>query len=215
MADDKKRIYLVRHGETEMNRLGVFRGRFEVDLNERGRKQAAEIANALKGEGIELLYSGPLRRTRETAEIIGRTLGVEYLIDQGFNNINLGQWQGVSKDVVKRDYPEMWTQWQTAPEDLLVPGGETVEDLKRRAYARMLEIVKGSGRPQVSVLGIVTHRSVMKGLAAAFLNVPPPYFWKFYIDNAAYSVFEYDASGFSLISWNINSHLSEHVTEVF
>lgn len=215
MADDKTRIYLIRHGETEMNRLGVFRGRFEVDLNERGRKQAAEIADALKGEGIELLYSGPLRRTRETAEIIGRTLGVEYLVDEGFNNISLGAWQGVPKDVVKRDYPEMWVQWQTAPERLLVPGGETVEDLKSRAHARILEIVSSKTATRPSVLGIVTHRSVMKGLAAAFLNVPAPYFWKFYIDNAAYSIFQHDSSGFSLISWNINSHLSEHVTEVF
>jgi broad specificity phosphatase PhoE len=55
----------------------------------------------------------------------------------------------------------------------------------------------------------------MKALASAFLNVPPPYFWKFYIDNAAYSVFEHDSSGFSLINWNVNSHLSEHVKEVF
>lgn len=215
MATDTIRIYLIRHGETEMNRLGVFRGRFEVDLNERGRKQAAEIARALEGQGIEVLYSGPLRRTRETAEIIGRALGVECIVDEGFNNIRLGVWQGVPKEQVKRDYPEMWTQWQTAPEHLLVPGGETVEDLKRRAYARILEIVKGREASRASVIGIVTHRSVMKALAAAFLNVPPPYFWKFYVDNAAYSVFEHDSSGFSLISWNINSHLSEHVTEVF
>jgi len=210
---DKTRIYLVRHGETEFNRLGIFRGRFEVDLNDRGRRQAGEIAGALAGQGIEALYAGPLRRTRETAEIIGRRLGVGVAIDPGFDNIMLGKWQGVPKQDVQRDWPEEWHKWQTCPEDLLVPGGETVEDVKRRAFARVAELVRDPETP--AVVGVVTHRSVIKVLASAFLNVPPPYFWKFYIDNAAYSVFDHDSSGFSLVSWNNNAHLTEHVTEVF
>ena len=213
----KTRIYLVRHGETEFNRLGIFRGRYEVELNERGRKQAAEIAGALAAEGIQALYAGPLKRTRETAGIIARRLGLECAVDEGFNNILLGEWQGVPKDTIKRDYPEAWQQWQTAPEHLLVPGGETVEDLKRRAYARITEIVGeiAAGPASTPTIAIVTHRSVMKVLASAFLGVPAPYFWKFYVDNAAYSVFEHDEAGFSLIAWNVTAHLSERVAEVW
>jgi probable phosphoglycerate mutase len=213
MEDQVKRIYLVRHGETEFNRLGVFRGRFEVDLNERGRKQAGEIAEALAGEGIRALYAGPLRRARETAEIIGRRLGLAAQADEGFNNILLGEWQGVPKDAIKRDCPEGWRRWQTAPESLLVPGGETVEDLKRRAFARLQAILAD---PQSSpVFAVVTHRSVMKALASALLGVPAPYFWKFYVDNAAYSVFQHDQAGFSLLAWNVTGHLSERVTEIW
>jgi broad specificity phosphatase PhoE len=213
MEQPVKRIYLVRHGETEFNRLGVFRGRYEVDLNERGRKQAEEIAGALAAEGIGALYAGPLSRTRETAEIIARRLGLECATDEGFNNIRLGEWQGVPKETVRRDYPDAWRQWQTAPEHLLVPGGETVEDVKRRAYARIKAILAApASKP---VIAIVTHRSVMKVLAAAFLNVPAPYFWKFYVDNAAYCVFDYGEAGFSLINWNVTHHLSERVTEVW
>ena len=215
MSTEKRRIFLIRHGETEFNRLGIFRGRFEVDLNDRGRNQAEEIGQALKSQGLEVLYAGPLRRALETAEIVGRTIGVKHVVDEAFNNICLGKWQGVPKQQVMHDYPDLWKQWSTAPERLLLPGGETVEDVKRRAYARVLEIVSGESALFGATIGIVTHRSVMKGLAAAFLRVPAPYFWKFYIDNAAYSIFEYDSSGFTLISWNNNSHLSEMVTEVF
>ena len=75
----------------------------------------------------------------------------------------------------------------------------------------MLEILE----EEKSTLGIVTHRSVIKGLAAAMLGVPPPFFWKFYIDNAAYSVFQWDGRDFSLLSWNNNGHLSEKVVEAF
>jgi broad specificity phosphatase PhoE len=206
-------IYLIRHGETEFNRLGIFRGRYEVELNERGRKQAEEIAGALAAEGIGALYAGPLARTRETAEIIGRRLGLECTVDEGFNNILLGKWQGVPKETIKRDYPEAWKQWQTAPENLVVPGGESVEDVKRRACARIEGILADpASKP---VIAIVTHRSVMKVLAAAFLGAAAPYFWKFYVDNAAYSVFEHGEGGFSLINWNVTHHLSERVTEVW
>jgi broad specificity phosphatase PhoE len=211
MSSEVARIYLIRHGETEFNRLGVFRGRYEVELNESGLKQARETGEALRGEGIEFMLSGPLKRAVDTAETISEILGVGYEVDEAFNNIDLGAWQGLAKTRVKTEYPEEWKQWTAAPEHLVVPGGESVEDLKKRASSRLKEILeKRSG-----AFAIVTHRSVIKVLAAYMLNVPPPYFWKFYTDNAAYSVFEYGGGDFTLISWNRSSHLSEKVTEVF
>jgi broad specificity phosphatase PhoE len=212
MASKKQRIFLIRHGETEFNRLGVFRGRFEVDLNDRGRTQAAEIGRALKNEGLEILFMSPLGRAVETAQIIGQVIGIGYEIDRAFDNIDLGEWQGVEKTKIQQDYPDLWKVWTTEPERLLIPGGETVAQVKERAFSRLREIV-ADGR--FSSFGIVTHRSVIKTLAASMLDVPAPYFWKFYIDNAAFSIFQHDAAGFALLSWNENAHLSEKVTEVF
>ena len=211
MGVSKQRIFLIRHGETEFNRLGVFRGRYEVDLNDAGRRQAGEIAQALKDEKIDFLLSSPLVRATETAAIIARELGIEYEVDEAFNNIDLGSWQGVPKDRVMKDYPDLWRRWNTEPEEMRVPNGETVEEVRERGFRRLEEIVKEGGGD----FGVVTHRSVLKGLAASILNVPPPWFWKFYIDNAAYSVFEHDASGFVLTGWNTNAHLSEKAREVF
>lgn len=211
MNKENRRIFLIRHGETEFNRLGVFRGRYEVDLNERGRKQAREIGKVVRGEGIGLLFTSPLARARETAEIIGRIIGVESRVDEAFNNISLGKWQGVPKNDIKRDYPDLWGLWISEPERLTIPGGETVEQVRQRSFEGLLRVIG----EQQSDFGIVTHRSVVKTLAASMLGVRPPYFWKFYIDNAAYSVFEYGETGFTLLSWNNNAHLTERVTEVF
>ncbi len=211
MASENQRIYLIRHGETEFNRLGIFRGRFEVDLNDNGRLQAAETGRALKDENIEFILTGPLRRTVETAEIVAAELGVEYRTDEAFNNIALGAWQGVRKDEVRSEFPDLWKIWITEAEKLKLPKGESVEEVRQRATRRLMEVVaeeKGS-------FAIVTHRSVIKGLAASMLGVAAPYFWKFYIDNAAYSVFENDGTRFVLISWNNNSHLTMKVTEAF
>jgi broad specificity phosphatase PhoE len=211
MPADKRRIFLIRHGETEFNRLGVFRGRYEVDLNDRGRRQAGEIAQVLKPEKIGFLLASPLGRATETAGIIAGVLGIDYRVDEAFNNIDLGSWQGVPKDRVMRDYPDLWRRWISEPEQMRLPNGETVQEVRGRAFRRLGELVNEEG----GSFAVVTHRSVLKGLAAAILNVPAPWFWKFYMDNAAYSVFEYDASGFVLTSWNSNAHLSEKVKEIF
>lgn len=211
MATGNTRIYLIRHGETEFNRLGVFRGRLEVDLNEVGLKQAGETGRALVGQGIESVLTSPLKRAVVTARTISEILGIEYEIEEAFNNINLGNWQGIPKKKVEKDYPEEWKKWTTEPEHLVVPGGESVEDVRRRASARLREIVEA----RQGVFALVTHRSVIKVLAAYMLDVSPPYFWKFYVDNAAYSVFEYSGREFMLLNWNRTSHLSEKVKEVF
>lgn len=211
MGSKELRVFLIRHGETEFNRLGVFRGRLDVDLNDRGRRQAREIGQALKPEGIDFLLTSPLRRAVETASIISEVLGIRYEADEAFNNISLGRWQGVPKQEVQRDYPREWRIWQTEPEDLLIPDGETVEHVRQRAMAGLRRVLEGAEGD----FGIVTHRSVIKALAASILDARPPYFWKFYIDNAAYSIFGHGPSGFSLLSWNSNTHLSEKVEEVF
>jgi len=211
MASGSTRIYLVRHGETELNRMGVFRGRLDVELNDVGLKQARETGEALAGEGIEFILTSPLKRAAVTAGTISEALGVGVEVDEAFNNINLGSWQGVPKKKVMEEYPDEWKQWTTGPENLVLPGGESVEDVKKRASAGLSEIVKTGG----GAFAVVTHRSVIKVLAAFMLNVPPPYFWKFYTDNAAYCVFEHTEDRFVLVNWNLNSHLSEKVREVF
>jgi len=211
MGTDGTRIFLIRHGETEFNRMGVFRGRFEVELNDVGLQQARETAAALADKGIKFILTSPLKRAVVTAQVISEALGAEYQTDESFNNIDLGDWQGVPKKKVQEDYPEQWKQWTTRPEELVLPGGESVEDVRKRASGRLLEILEADRGD----FALVTHRSVIKVLAADMLNVPPPYFWKFYIDNAAFSVFEYNSGDFTLLNWNSNSHLSVRVTEVF
>jgi broad specificity phosphatase PhoE len=117
----------------------------------------------------------------------------------------------VEKEKVKRDFPEMWKIWISDAEKLKLPGGESVEEVRQRATRRLLEVIA----QEEASFAVVTHRSVIKGLAASLLGVAAPYFWKFYIDNAAYSVFENDGTRFVLLSWNNNTHLSSGVTEAF
>jgi broad specificity phosphatase PhoE len=205
-------IVIVRHGETESNKRGIFRGRLDVPLNERGILQAEWVAEALRHEPVASVFSGPLSRAEDTARIIAAKHGLSPIVDGAFDNIDLGEWQGREKAAVKRDDPERWRVWVNDPDSLIIPGGESLGAIRARALARTLELARAHrGRRFV----IVTHRSVAKLLAGALLGMERGYFWKFYMDNAGYSVVGEDENGFVLLTWNEACHLTEKVIEEY
>jgi broad specificity phosphatase PhoE len=203
-------IVLVRHGETEFNREDIFRGRFNVELNDRGREQAEALAKALKSPPITAVYTSPLARAVATACAIAREHGLEPIVDEAFNNIDLGEWQGVKKTQVRDEQADEWRLWTTEPEHLRIPGGETLAEIRERAYPRLLDLAAGHDGERIVV---VTHRSVSRVLAGAVLGMTEGYFWKFYMDNAGYSLLQYNGSGFVIVQWNEICHLKERVIE--
>jgi phosphoserine phosphatase len=203
-------IVVVRHGETELNTQGVFRGRFDVPLNERGREQANAAGRALAGVPLDAVYSSPLARAMDTARAIALPHGLDPFPDEAFNNIDLGAWQGVPKDDVEREYPELWTVWKDDPDTLRIPRGETLAGVRLRAFTRAEELVSvHEGRR----FAVVTHRSVAKLLAGALLGMERGYFWKFYIDNAGFSIFGHGDGRYTLLTWNEACHLGEKTVE--
>lgn len=99
-------IILVRHGERERNIKGMFRGRTNFPLNERGLVQAQDLAQELKRFPLKYIYTSPLYRARQTAEAIGEQCGVEVKVEEGFNNIELGSWEGRFKKEIAQEYPK-------------------------------------------------------------------------------------------------------------
>jgi len=203
-------IILIRHGETEFNRAGIFRGRCDVALNDRGREQARRLAAALASVPIDAVYSGPLSRALETARPVAGAHDLEPVVDHAFDNIDLGRWQGVRKADVERDEPELWRLWIETPDALRIPGGESLASVARRAHDRTTALVREHEGRRIA---IVSHRSVLKLLAGRLLGMQEGYFWKFYLDNAGYSIVRWDGTGFVLTKWNESCHLGERVVE--
>ena len=203
-------IVVVRHGETVMNTSGVFRGRSDVGLNERGVGQARALGRALREPKIDAFYSCPMSRALSTAEEVAKRHGLTPLVDEAFNNIDLGEWQGTEKAAVERDYPDLWRLWTQDPDALVIPGGETLASVRERAYRRTLELVKSHEGRRIA---IVSHRSVAKLLAGALLGMDSGYFWSFYLDNAGFSVFGHRGERFVLLKWNESCHLEERTVE--
>lgn len=203
-------IVLVRHGETESNRLGLFRGRLDVPLNEVGREQAASVARALKTDPVAAVFTSPLARAVDTARAIACEHDLDPVIDESFNNIDLGKWQGLEKARVEREEPELWNLWMTDPDRWGVPGAESLAGVRERALRRTVALVPQFADRRIV---IVSHRSVLKLLAGALLGMADGYFWKFYLDNAGYSVLGQRGDGFVLLKWNEACHLKERVVE--
>ncbi|MBD3368437.1 MAG: histidine phosphatase family protein [Candidatus Eisenbacteria bacterium] len=205
-------LVIVRHGETELNRDGVFRGRLDVPLNDRGRLQAEAAAEALSGKPVAAVFSSPLSRALDTGAAIARRHGVEVIVDEAFHNFDLGVWQGRPKEVVRSESPELWDTWVNDPARLRIPGGETLDDVRGRALSRALGLVEEHRGERIV---IATHRSVAKLLGGALLGLGTDSFWSFYLDNAGYSIFGHGKRGFVLLTWNEAAHLGERVVELF
>ena len=203
-------IVLVRHGETEFNREGVFRGRSDVGLNETGREQAAAAADALAREPITAVYSSPLSRAIDTARPIAERHGIEPIVDEAFHNIDLGEWQGAKKEMVRIERPEAWALWTTEPEQLRIPGGETLAEVRARAFPRLEQLASKHDGERIA---IISHRSVIRVLAGAVLGMTEGYFWRFYMDNAGFSLLRRNGSGYVIVQWNESCHLTDAIYE--
>src|SRR5213082_1136682 len=104
-------ILLVRHGETEWNRESRFQGHADPSLNELGREQAAELAAALAGERLAAVYSSPLRRALETAQIIAAPHRLDAVPVDGLREVDVGSWQGLTRDEVEHRFPQQFRRW--------------------------------------------------------------------------------------------------------
>lgn len=199
-------IVLVRHGETDWNREQLFRGRANVELNANGREQAALLAERLKGLEITAVYSSPLRRALETARIIAAPHSLEVGVAEGLIDIDYGRWQGLPRQQVIEEYPELYRRWQEEPHRVRFPEGEGLEDVRERALAELKKILRAY--PQGRVI-LVAHRVVNKILICAMLELDNSHFWRVRQDTCAFTTFEYRDGEFILTGHNDAHHLNQ------
>lgn len=102
---ERTTILLARHGECRGNVEGLFRGRVDFPLNERGLRQAAELGSALRPYSPEAVMTSPLLRAKDTARAIAGACSIRVEEDEGFNNISLGIWEGQPKTEIAERYP--------------------------------------------------------------------------------------------------------------
>lgn len=131
-------ILLARHGETDWNRENRFQGHADPPLNETGRAQAAELAAALADEPLAAIYSSPLRRAFETAQIVGAPHGLEPVAVEALREVDVGSWQGLTRVEIEERFPERFARWldyEQGWED-----GESYDEMGRRVIAGLLEL---------------------------------------------------------------------------
>jgi broad specificity phosphatase PhoE len=164
------RLILIRHGETDWNVEGRYQGQADPPLNQRGLAQAHQLAQKLRGVGLDVLYSSPLRRALQTAQILAEALDVPLHTEPRLMEIHQGEWQTLLYTEIAARYPELFDRWQTEPWTVTLPGGENIAQVQERVYAAVDEILS---RHEGQCIGMVAHRLPITLLKIRYQGLDP------------------------------------------
>lgn len=199
------KLILARHGETMWNVERVFRGRADVNLDEIGIKQAELLGKYLSNWELEAIYSSPVKRALDTANIIARRQKVSVHIAEGLIDFDFGEWQSLPEKEVKRLHPAVLDEWHNNPHKVKMPGGESLDDVRERAVEVVNDVLS---RHQGNVL-LVSHRVVIKVLICYLLGLDNSHFWNINHDVGGITIFNCGDGRFVLTRHNDTSHLRE------
>ncbi|GIV35492.1 MAG: phosphoglycerate mutase [Chitinophagales bacterium] len=166
----EKEIYLIRHGETDLNRQGIVQGRgVNAGLNECGHRQAQAFYRHFAGEGFEVVYASSLLRTRETvAPFIAAGCRLE--INADLDEISWGIYEGKLPDPeTSKKYQQMLMRWQNGEYHAKIPGGESPLELQQRQVRFIESVLKPA--PYRKIL-ICSHGRAMRAMLCTMLQQP-------------------------------------------
>ncbi|MCI3240053.1 bifunctional RNase H/acid phosphatase [Streptomyces spinosisporus] len=199
---------LLRHGETPLTPQKRFSGSGGTNpsLSDVGREQAERAGAALARRGtIQAVVASPLARTRETAEIVARHLGLEVSIEEGLRETDFGAWEGLTFGEVRERYPDDLNRWLADPTAEPTGGGESFAATGARIEATREKLVAAyAGR---TVL-LVSHVTPIKTFVQLALGAPPAALFRMELSAAALSAVAYYADGNASVRlFNDTSHL--------
>ena len=167
----QKVFYIFRHGETEYNKERRWQGcGIDMPLDMTGEAQAHELANFLQDKGLEIVYSSPLKRALQTAEVVVEKIHVPLKIIPDLREGCFGKVEGMLKTDIAKAYPEIFATWyeEGGTLDIGFPGGET----KRQMQERMLKVLDELLKTKETVIGIASHGSSIRYLLMNFGHKP-------------------------------------------
>jgi broad specificity phosphatase PhoE len=155
-------VYLARHAESDWNVENRFQGNVDRPLTERGRAQARALAAELAHVPLEGVYTSPLRRALETAEIVAADKGLRPIAVAELSEIDVGGWAGLSRREVESQFPEAFRRWVGGGEGW--EDGESYANMSARVLAAVIRVAEE--HPDTSVL-VVSHGGPIRALHAA------------------------------------------------
>ena len=208
MGDESKIITIIRHGETEWNRIGRQQGHLDSPLSEEGIKQAEMLANYLENKGYEVLYSSSLGRAVQTAEIINKKLKLKHIKDDALRERHLGIIQGSTIEEFENNYPDEYEKFRSNDPEYVIPDGESIN----QRYARTIDCMnKIARRTDFKKYLIVTHGGNLESIFKYVLGIPLDKKRNFSIFNSSLNNFEYDSGKWTMLTWGDISPLEGFV----
>jgi len=161
------RLFLVRHGATQLSAEDRFAGATDVELSEEGIFQAKRLAERLADDALTAVYSSPLKRTIHTAKILAGPHGLTPAIRDGLREIDHGHWEGMTRAEVETRFAEEYAAWEEDPYTFAPEGGENGVSIIARALPVVREIVVQHRGENVL---IVSHKATLRLLISSVLG---------------------------------------------
>jgi broad specificity phosphatase PhoE len=155
------RLWLIRHAESTWNAAGLWQGQSDPPLSEAGRLQAERLAEALVDEQVDVVVTSDLARTRETAELVARRLGLALHAEPGLRELDAGTWSGSSRAEIERRDGTLLADFDTGDPEVRAGGGECRREVAHRARRAL---AAWSRRHAGARLAVVTHSGVIRSL---------------------------------------------------
>jgi broad specificity phosphatase PhoE len=159
------RVVLVRHGETEGQSSIRYYGATDVPLSALGRAQMESVAAALRGEHFDAVYSSALTRSREGARIVA---GCDPIVLPGFNEIDFGDWEGLTAAEIRVRDPVRYAVWRARPAEFEYPGGDSTGVFHARVAAALQTVLARTTGP---ALLLVVHKGVIRTVLTELLGL--------------------------------------------
>lgn len=161
------KIYLIRHGETDQNKCKCLQGRSDIELNEYGRELARKTAEGLKDIPFDIIFTSPLKRARETAEIIRGTRDIPIVLEERIQEISFGEYEGLCYGKENYSIPDKdFMNFFNKPQDYETPpGGESLQEVITRTGGFLQEILQNEVYKDKNIL-LSTHGCALKACLA-------------------------------------------------
>lgn len=171
-------VYLIRHGQTDQNKGKCLQGRSDIELNDYGRELAKKTAEGLKDIRFDIIFTSPLKRAAETAEMIRRGREIPVIPEERILEISFGIYEGLSFGRETYNIPDReFMNFFEKPEAYRVPpGGESFEEVLGRTGDFWKELTNNPEYRDKTIL-ISTHGCALKAILANICGTCIENFW--------------------------------------
>ena len=182
-------IYILRHGQTNLNRYGKYQGIADIEINELGKQQAELLGSRLKKYNIDVIYSSNLKRAMQTSYIINKYINASIVVKEELREIEMGEWVTLSIEERYINHRDYANEWAKHLEDMPYPGGECGADVYKRAGKVIAEITSR----EYKKVAIVTSGGTIAVLLSHFMGLEQHKRFNMEIDNCSISAVRYDS----------------------
>jgi broad specificity phosphatase PhoE len=196
-------LILIRHGETLWNNEGRVQGLSDIALSDVGLNQAHKLALSIQDHNIKNIYSSPMKRAYQTAQILNEIHNVPIYLEPGLSEMDQGDFEGITFKELKAREKDFLQQWIQDPAAVTMPNGESLAGLQNRAWSVVANIIDKTENAL-----IVSHNFTIAAILCKIQNISLSQFRKVCVGTASKTVVRFQNGSASIDVLNDRTHLN-------